>query len=164
MSMYRAIRESRACLAGVVCIVAWALAGADEVHEIYKSTDSEGRPIYSDRPLSPSAERLTVRSTRDPSAAEEAAARTRATNERLDAQRKQAAGNRAAREAEQQAQARRQEDCRRARDRYLMFAEANRLYRRDEQGNRVYYTSAEIDAERTRAEQKMKELCREEPR
>lgn len=164
MSVFRATRETRTCLAGFVCVVAWTLAGADEVHEIYKSTDSRGRPIYSDRPLSPSAERLTVRSTRDAAAAEEAAARTQAVNERLDAQRKQAADSRAAREAEQQAQARRQDDCRRARDRYLMFAEANRLYRRDERGNRVYYTSAEIDVERARAEQKMKELCSEESR
>ncbi len=40
-----------------------------------------------------------------------------------------------------------------------MFSESGRLYRRDEQGNRVYYTSAEIDAERSAAQKRMKELC-----
>ncbi|HMN47244.1 MAG TPA: DUF4124 domain-containing protein [Povalibacter sp.] len=156
--------ELRACLASIVCIFAWGLAYSDEPHEIYKSTDAEGRPIYSDRPLSPSAQRVIVRSTRDPAAAEAAAAQVQATNERVEAYRKQEADKRVAKEGEQKAQVRRQEDCRRARDRYLMFAENNRLYRRDEQGNRVYYTSVEIDAERTSAEKRMKELCDGTPR
>lgn len=132
--------------------------------EIYKSVDARGRVTYSDKP-SPNAERIYIRS--DPSLSDadrERLAEEQQAQARLEADRakradlaKQEQGRRA------QAEQTRREQCRQARDRYLMFAESGRIYRRDEQGNRVYYTSAELDAERTKAQQRMKELCEAEP-
>ncbi len=49
MRMFTSVRESRGYLTGIVCDFAWSLACSDEIHEIYKSTDAQGRPIYSDR-------------------------------------------------------------------------------------------------------------------
>lgn len=145
----------------LLCAAATGMTSADE---IYKSTDAQGRPVYSDRPLSPSAERIVIQASPRPAAAEASAAQVQATVERLEEQRKQEQAKQAEQRAAREAQQKRAESCRRARDRYLMFAEANRLYRRDEQGNRVYYTGAEIDAERTAAEKAMKALCDEKPR
>lgn len=141
-----------------------AIAVPTSADEIYKSTDAEGHTVYSDRPLSPSAERVVIRPSSNPAAAQTSAAQLQATIERLEQQRKQEQAKQAEKRAKQDAQEKRAESCRRARDRYLMFTEANRLYRRDAQGNRVYYTGAEIDAERSAAEQAMKELCDEKTR
>lgn len=60
------------------------------------------------------------------------------------------------------AEARRKESCKRARDRYLNVSEARRPYRRDDEGNRVYYSSAEIDAARAAAQQEMNLRCSRE--
>lgn len=128
--------------------------------EIYKSVDARGRVTYSDRP-SPHAERIVIRTDPNLSDADRARlAEEQQAEARREADRAQRA-DMAKQEQAQRAQAEqtRRAQCRQARDRYLMFAESGRLYRRDEQGNRVYYTSAELDAERTKAQQRMKELC-----
>ena len=133
--------------------------------EIYKSVDARGRVTYSDKP-SPDAERIYIRSDPNLSDADRARlAEEQQAQARLEADRAKRA-NLAKQEQGRRAQAEqtRRAQCRQARDRYLMFAESGRLYRRDEQGNRVYYTSAELDAERTAAQQRMKELCEAEPR
>lgn len=147
-----------------IIVLSAAIAASASADEIYKSTDAQGRPVYSDRPLSPSAERVVIRPSSNPAAAQTSAAQVQATNQRLEEQRKQEQARQAEKRAAQEAKDQRAERCRRARDRYLMFAEANRLYRRDAQGNRVYYTGAEIDAERSAAEEAMKELCDEKTR
>lgn len=133
--------------------------------EIYKSVDSRGQVTYSDKP-SPAAERIYVRT--EPILSDADRARMAAEQEaraRAEEDRTRSAD---AAKQEQALRARaeqtRREQCRQARDRYLMFSESRRLYRRDEQGNRVYYTSAEIDAERTAAQKRMKELCDEDAR
>lgn len=156
------IDQRRVVAVALLCAAAVLPAAADE---IYKSTDAQGHPVYSDRPLSPSAERIVV-SAPKPSAQASAssAAQVQATTQRLEEESRQEQAKQAEQRAAQAAKANRAESCRRARDRYLAFAEANRLYRRDEQGDRVYYTGEEIDAERTAAEQSMKELCDESPR
>jgi len=132
------------------CTVALALLSSPRsgsAGEIYKSVDSKGQVIYSDKP-SPAAERIHLRTDPRISDADRArmaaeqAAWARAQEDR--ARSADAAKQEQARRA--QAEETRREQCRRARNRYLMFSESGRLYRRDEQGNRVYYTSAEIDA------------------
>ncbi len=128
--------------------------------EIYKSVDAKGRVTYSDRPT-PSAQRIYVQS--DPKISEADRARMaseRETRVRADQDRaRQIEAEQRERAALEKADQTIAQRCRQARDRYLMFSEANRLYRRDEAGNRVYYSSAEIDAERAAAEKMMKELC-----
>lgn len=132
------------------CIIAPILLSAPwegTAGEIYKSVDAKGQVTYSDKP-SPHAERIYLRTDPKLSDADRARmateqeARTRAEEDR---DRKADAAKREQAQRAQTEQTRR-EQCRQARNRYLMFTESGRLYRRDEQGNRVYYTSAEIDA------------------
>lgn len=144
-------------------LLATAAVAADE---IYRSTDAQGRRVYSDRPLGRGAERVAVEPP--PRSAVEGAAR--AARELAELARREEARGRslAAAEAEKQRseseKKERRARCIAARDRHLMFAEGRRLYRRDEGGNRAYYTSAEIDAERKASRQKMDEACREQQR
>lgn len=147
-----------AFLTSALLCVASTGVGADD---IYKSTDAQGRPIYSDRPLSPSAERVVIPRSGNAAAGQARTDEVQAINERLEALRQQTEAGEARKRAALQDEQRAKERCRQARDRYLMFAEGRRIYRRDEQGARVYYTGSEIDAERKAAEKTMNELCRD---
>ncbi|MBL8269765.1 DUF4124 domain-containing protein [Steroidobacter sp.] len=145
---------------GTIALGLLSSPGSGLAGEIYKSVDARGRVTYSDRP-SPQAERIVIPT--DPTLSDADRARL-AEDQQAQARLQTGRAQRA--DMAKQEQARRAEaeqtrgiQCRQARDRYLMFAESGRLYRRDEQGNRVYYTSAELDAERTKAQQRMKELC-----
>lgn len=147
----------------VMFVIATSVLGAiGFAGDIYKSVDSKGRVTYSDQP-SPSAQRVVLPPTPKSSADErDRISRQMEAFSQADAQRASRA------EAEQKEKAlkkamedRRKEMCKRTRDRYLNFSEARRPYRRDEQGNRVYYSSAEIDAEIAAAKAEMDRQCSE---
>lgn len=142
--------------------VALLMPGVAAAGEIYKTVDAKGRVSYSDQP-SPNAQRVVVPRT---------SAATEAERERISKQMESYAQADAARaqktETEQKetaakkaAEEQRKELCKRARDRYLNFKEARRPYRRDDEGNRVYYSSTEIDAERAAAQKEMDKQCSE---
>ena len=139
-------------------LLAITVAAAED---IYQSTDAQGRPVYSDRPLSSTAERVTIQSRpRDAAAAEERARQELVELARRQEERdRQAAVSRAAEQEKETAEKAQAERCIAARNRCFTFAEADRLYRRDEAGNRVYPTGTEIDAERDAAKQKMEQEC-----
>ena len=137
-------------------------AGQGAADEIYKSTDAEGRVVYSDRPPAGNAEVVKIESA----PRNEAAALTRANREleniaALDQQRKREALAKAAeKKAAENAGKRQDQRCTLARNVYLGFTENSRIYRRNAAGERVYYSAAEIDAERIRSKQRMDEECR----
>ena len=147
-----------------VCAVVLTLFGASAPGgEIYRSVDSKGQTIYADKPTTPSAVRVSVPTA--PGISDTDRARIAAEQEEIakteseralttEAERQAKAAQTLARQAEL-------ERCRRARDRYLMFKESGRIYRRDEQGRRVYYSSAEIDSERGAARKSMDDICRQ---
>ena len=144
-----------------------ALTARDVLGEdIYRWTDAQGRPVYSDRPLSSSAERLTLpRQPRSSAEAQGQAAKDLAELvSRQEERDRRDAAERAEKQLKMAAERERAERCTAARDRYLMFAEANRLYRRDEAGHRVYYTGAEIDAEREASKRQMEQACANQQR
>ena len=151
-------RTGRTSTIAAGLLLAMTMVAAED---IYKSIDAQGRPVYSDRPLSSTAERVTIQSRpRDAAAAEERARQELAELARRQEERdRQATVSRAAEQEKETAEKAQAERCIAARNRYFMFAEANRLYRRDEAGNRVYYTGAEIDAERDAAKRKMDQQC-----
>jgi len=147
------------------CSAVMALVGpapASRGSEIYRSVDSKGQVIYADKPVTPSAVRVSVQAPPGISEADRAriAAEQEATAK---AEAERALKTEAERQAiatQEQARQAGLEICRRARDRYLMFKESGRIYRRDEHGRRVFYTSAEIDTERAAARKAMDDLCR----
>jgi hypothetical protein len=140
-------------------LLAFASAQANEV---YKTTDSQGRPVYTDKPASLPAERLDVKS---------ATTDTVEVQRRYDEQMKQyaTAGKADADAAKkavdtQKAQEVTAEDrakrCLDARQRYDSYMNARRLYEPGAgEGERRYLSSDEIDAARANAKKSMDELC-----
>jgi len=144
-------------VATLLLVAAGAWAG-----EVYKTTDAQGRPVYTDKPPSLPAEKLNVQS---------ATTDVVEVQKRVDAQVKQyGAADQAAAEAAKKAadasKARemtaedRAKRCIEARQRYESYMNARRLYEPGtSEGERRYLDSAEIDAARARAKQSMDELC-----
>lgn len=160
MKLYQSVSCMRSVVVACSSLIALQTGAASTV-EIFKSVDSQGRPLYSDRPPPGPAERIYLPSTpqRDEEVRERTAAEL-AELKRREAEREAAQTLQAEEKAVSEVALRAQQQrCERVRNRYLMFSEANRLYRRDAQGNRVYYTGAEIDAEREKAKAEMQASC-----
>ena len=138
------------------------LAASAEANEVYKTTDAQGRPIYTDKPQTLPAQRIGMQSSAtDPAEAQR----------RYDEQMKQMAGADAATAATtakaadaQKARELTAEDrakrCQDARQRYESYQNARRLYEPGEtEGERRYLSSEEIDAARADAKRLMDEFC-----
>ncbi len=136
------------------------LPGVSPADAMYKTIDAQGHVSYSDRPLSPASQRITVDVT-GPIPAEasrlnrEQAARTTADEQRRkqDLQDAEAQKQKAAQEAAQQ------QRCASARPRYAYFAAGGRLFHTDAEGNRIYYSDEEIDAQRVQSKAAMDSAC-----
>ena len=149
----------KALLTAATLLLAFAGAHAGEV---YKTTDAQGRPVYTDKPPSLPAERLKVQS---------ATTDVVEVQKRYDAQMKQygAADKAEADAAKKAADARKAQEmtaedrakrCIEARQRYESYMNARRLYEPGTaEGERRYLDSAEIDAARANAKQAMDDLC-----
>ena len=138
-----------------------AVAGA-HAGEVYKTTDAQGRPVYTDKPPSLPAEKLNVQT---------ATTDVVEVQKRYDSQMKQygAADKAEADAAKKTADARKAQEmtaedrakrCIDARQRYESYMNARRLYEPGSaEGERRYLDSAEIDSARANAKQAMDELC-----
>jgi hypothetical protein len=145
-------------------VVATLLMAAAGTHagEVYKSTDAQGRPIYTDKPPTLPAQKLNVQS---------ATTDVVEVQQRYEAEMKQygAADQAAADATKKAADARKAQEmtaedrakrCIEARQRYESYMNARRLYEPGStEGERRYLDSAEIDAARANAKQTMDELC-----
>jgi hypothetical protein len=138
----------------VLCAPAW---GGD----VYVVTDSSGNRVYTDRPQTLPAEKITVRG----SAADAAAVRDR--NEGQTKQDGADVPKAAATEQKPQDKARaeamssedRAKRCVEARQRYQGYMDAMRLYEEGPDGERRYLDSDQIDAARANAKKTMDEFC-----
>jgi hypothetical protein len=149
--------KSTVMVAGLLLLATGTLAS-----EVYRTTDAQGRPIYTDKPASLPAERIGVKtSTTDPAEAQR----------RYDDEMKQIADSGAAAAAAtaasadaQKAQELSAEDrakrCQDARQRYESYLTARRLYEPGTaEGERRYLSDAEIDAARADAKRLVDEFC-----
>ena len=123
--------------------------------EVYRSTDANGVPTYSDRPNS-NSESIHVATPRAGRAGNTVAARPAAPKPNAAEPGAQpAAANAAAGEPPQQTaaekSAERAKNCGVARERVSKYAVAHRLYRETAGGEREYLTDGEIDEARARA-------------
>jgi hypothetical protein len=139
------------------CLVFVACSGASPAQEIYKSVDAQGNVVYSDRAQSKNAPTTAVHVT-EPDPAE--VARLAKQQQQLTAsdrertkQEAAEAKNRAALEHKQQV------TCENARNKYFRYKDTGRIYQRDADGNRVFYTDAEADALREQARRAMVSAC-----
>jgi len=128
--------------------------------EVYRSTDANGTVRYSDRPLDQNAKQVFVATApRGRSAPTPAPARS---SDAKDTAEKQGDPNRGV-QAEtttpaQQADVK-AKNCEIAKQRQQSYSEAHRLFKTDENGQRVYLSDSEIDQARVRAEADVHTWC-----
>ena len=128
---------------------------------IYKWTDKDGNVHYGDRPSGePTEERLQISYNRTNAAnvSRRVEAYREATAARNKANEESAAAEAAAAE-ERAANEQRQAQCEKIRAQLKAMLEARRVYREDENGERVYLDDEGRDAARARAEEQIKEFC-----
>ncbi|MDX1402883.1 MAG: DUF4124 domain-containing protein [Woeseiaceae bacterium] len=128
--------------------------------QIYKVTDEDGNVHFTDKPVGEQAERVAISSRRTNPERVQAAVDARAE-----------AAAKAAEEAaqatpqgptEEELQARREErakQCQKYRERLQRFVQSRRIYREDENGERVYLSEEEMQETRENAENKVQEYC-----
>lgn len=146
---------STTLLSGLVVVAGVTVAG-----DVYKWTDENGTVHYGDRPSGANSERVSIASEpTDPERVQQLAeARREARAEREEAEAARAAEEpspeelRAAREE-------RAEKCATYKERLQKLVTSRRLYRHDENGERVYLDEAEALATRAQVQEKVEEYC-----
>jgi hypothetical protein len=148
-------RLARTCL---LCVLAGsAVLPRSHAQEVYKTIDASGHVVYSDRPSSPQAQKVTVPVI--PADADEAA-RLAKQHALEDAEFAQRSRQEADAQARQAAQAKQDADrCSAARNHYAVLRDVRRLYQLDADGNRVFYSDQQADAMRAAAKQAMDQAC-----
>lgn len=143
-------------LAGVILAAGAAVAG-----DIYKWTDDDGTVHYGDRPTGEGAEEqldIASRPTDPQRIGEIVQARNEALNARKEAEAEQAAKEPTPEELRAKAKDR-AEKCTMYKGRLEKFVTSRRLYRHDENGERVYLDEDETLAARARVQEQVEEYC-----
>ena len=140
-------------------ILSVALASAASASEIYKWTDEDGNVHYTDKPLDPSSVQVNVDSRPTDNAGVQAQ-----TQARLDRQQAAAeeAANAPAGPTPEEIRAEKKEranTCEKYRARQASFVRSRRIYRMDENGERVYLDEAETQKTRDNVDEKVREYC-----
>jgi hypothetical protein len=145
----------RGCLAALL-----ALAVVREplyAQQVYKSVDADGHLVYSDRGSNKTAAPTTV-NVEQPDPAE--VARIAKEQAVLNADDQARSKQQAAADKEKAAADRRKDQaCQTARNNYFRLRDTGRLYKRDTDGNRVYYSDTELDAMRDDAQRARTASC-----
>ena len=142
-------------------VAAMVFAGGAMASEIYKWVDEDGNVHYEDRPSgAASEERLAMTFSRTSNSAVNERVKARLDRQ---ATREEARATAAAAEKEAannaQAAAEQQQACERARTRLESYLQSRRLYRTDENGERVYLDDAQRQEARRKAEEQITEFC-----
>lgn len=141
-------------------ILIFAIANVAGAGQIYKWTDAEGNVHYGDKPVAEQAEQLAIRSTRTDPARIEAMATAREEARAVATAEELAAADDAPSREELLAEAReREQKCTMYRQRLDKFVTSRRLYREDEEGERVYLDEAQTQAARERVQNQVEEFC-----
>ena len=143
-----------------VMMLAVSAAGMAFASNIYKWTDEQGNVHYADRPTGdPSEERLDIGSR--PTDASRVQAQVQAAYEARAAAEEAAASEPAGPTPEElRAQAlEREEKCSTYKTRLQRFLTSRRLYRKDENGERVYLDEDETLVARERVQNQVEEYC-----
>jgi len=134
--------------------------GASLAGEIYKWTDDEGNVYFADRPTGAvGEEHLTIRSRATDPSRILAEAQARADTQALRAE-EEANAPQGPTAEELRAEARKQDEkCNEYRARQTRFTDNRRIYRMDENGERVYYDEEEMSTARARVDDLIDEYC-----
>jgi hypothetical protein len=127
-----------------------------QANEVYKTVDAQGHVVYSDR-ADTSAQKSVVRVD---AANPTEAARIAKEQEILKAEENQRNRQKSVDDAKKaQAEHAAQVQCDNARTRYYAIKDARRVYQRDADGNRIFYSDQDADAKREEARQAMTAAC-----
>lgn len=145
------------CMAGLVM----AASGAVSAGEIYRWTDADGTVHFGDRPSGASTEvRLSISSS--PTDPESVRERVQARNDARAARSSARATTKATEltaEERRATEAERKEKCDTYKERLQKFVTSRRLYREDDNGDRVYLDEEETLAARARVQEQVVEYC-----
>ena len=143
-----------------LAIVLSMLAGALSASEIYRYVDEDGVVHYVDLPTgAPGEEHLAIRSRPTNAAAVQAGAQARQAATAREAE-AEANAPQGPSEEELQAEARhREEQCNKYRERQTRFTQSRRIYRMDENGERVWYSEEEMQAARDKVDELVAHYC-----
>lgn len=128
--------------------------------ELYKTVDSKGHTVYSDHPVSGGSQKIAVQVIEpDPDDAARLA-REREMSATIAERQEQQRALEEKKKADQAVnKQQRNQRCIAARNRRQMFAEGGRIFKRDEQGNRTYYSSEEVEALREETRATVEKYC-----
>ncbi len=134
-----------------------ATATPSHAEEIYKSVDAQGHVVYSDRPNTEGARKteVTVQQA-DPNEAARLAKERMLLKDEEDQRKKRELSDS---KAKAQQDAKKKEQCRSAREHYNFLKDARRLFTPGSEGEREYYTDAQMDAMREEARRTMVAAC-----
>lgn len=144
----------------VVAIAMGASAASWGDTQVYKTLDAQGNVVYSDKAPTSNAQKTNVQ-VHQPKAADLARMeQQKAALQAVDDQRVSEAIADKANQAQKQKQVGdKQARCQQARNYFLNVKDANRLFQRDAQGNRVYLPDDQLDAKRAEARKAMDAAC-----
>ena len=137
-----------------------AFSAAAVAGEIYKWTDENGNVHYEDRPTGEDVERVAVVSSNTNNASVRASADARRARQtaREDAREDREEEERQAAELAQ-ITAEREQKCQDSRTRMENYLKARRLYREDENGERVYLDDSDVMKARNQAQEDIQAYC-----
>lgn len=144
--------RSKLLTAGIACLLVTAPALAND---IYKYVDENGTVHYVDRPTGAATEERVAFVSQRSSGAPRSSESGPDWRERREA--RQEAQKAADEEASQDAE--RAKLCQESRDRLQQYNQARRLYRNDENGERVYLDEKEIEEARNKVAELIEENC-----
>jgi uncharacterized protein DUF4124 len=128
--------------------------------EMYKTIDPNGVVVYSDHPLSPASQRISLQVS-EPNQQEAARLSKEqavlAADAAQQAKQSQHDAEEQKKKAEQDAQ--QKQRCEAARNRYAVFAAGGRIFKSDAQGNRDYYSDEEIQEQLALTKAVMDSVC-----
>jgi len=128
--------------------------------EIYKWTDEDGNVHYGDRPAGEQPERVAIVSQPTNPARIQAAAQARSESRAARAEEQAAAADARAARDKQKAEAEdRAQKCASYKAQMQQLVVSRRLYREDENGERIYLDESETLAARERVENQISEFC-----
>jgi len=145
----------------VLASLAASLLTAPAMADVYRFTDDKGNVLYTDKPSTLPAERLNVQSSKTDIVA---------VRERQEAEQKRMRDSAGARdqtlaqrsdqqEADKLTAKDKAERCTKARERYDMYMNSQKLYEQQPNGERRYLSSEELDAARASAKTTMDVMC-----
>ena len=144
----------------VALMLAVTTAGTAVAGDIFKWTDEDGNVHFEDRPIGEDPQKVAIRSRPTNPARVQATVKSRADAAAKAAEEEAAATPAGPSPEELQAQANaRAEKCEKYREQLQRFVRSRRLYREDENGERVYLDEDEMQATRERTENQVQEFC-----